>query len=449
MKSTVETPELTQAVVTIEVEYEELKPEFTNAYKEIANQVNVPGFRKGHVPPRIIDQRFGRGLVIQDVVNRVVPTYLGEAIDEHELVSLGQPNVDVRELPNEKGAPGGKLVFAANLNVVAPFELPEYQGYELEVDPVEADEAAVERELTALRKRFAILKTVERPAQDEDFLTIDIVAKSGDEELDSMIGVSYELGSGTMLEGQDEVLRGASAGDQVEFKATLPGGEHAGKEADISVTLVSVKERELPEVDDDFAMMVSEFDTAEEMLEDLRKVVGKVKRDEQAIQARDRLLDKLLDDAQIVLPEPVVEQLIGEATGEDATDEDKQKAREAIERDIRRTVLLDKLGKSVDVQVTQEELLEFLVMSARQNNVDLAQVVSNPDQMRNMTVELGRNKSLVLALREVAVKDTDGNPVDLSDYTKEVVENQEAALEVLAEEEAERAAAEEADAEDE
>lgn len=427
MRSTVETPEPTKAVVTVEVEYGEMEPQFAAAYKDVAQQVNIPGFRKGHVPPRIIDQRFGRAVVIQEVVNKVVPGYLAQAITENKLTALGEPDLEVTGLPNEKGEPGGQLVFVVKLDVVPDFDLPEYQGYQLEVDAVNITDEDVQKEVDSLRTRFATLKTVERAAQERDFLTIDISATIDGKEIDSMSDVSYELGSGTMLEGQDEALTGASAGETVEFTSTIPAGEHEGETAQVSVTLTAVKERELPEVDDEFAMMVSEFDTAAEMLDDLRQGVTRNKRGTQVVQARERLLDKLIEESGIVLPEPAVETFLNQRLSEEGEEAEKEEIRQQLEREMRRTVLLDKLVEENNVQMDQDELLEFLFMTARQMGMDYSELFADHNRIQSMAADMTRNKALVLALREVKVTDSEGNEVDLSEFTRDLTAERKAA----------------------
>ncbi len=270
MKSTVETLEPTKVRLTVEVPFEELKSEMDKAYKEIAGQVNIPGFRKGHVPPRIIDQRFGRAAVIEQVVNQVLPGHYSDAVNENDLRPMAQPTVDVTEIPNVTGTQGGQLVFTAEVDVVPAFELPEIdEKLVVEVEPTEVTEEDVEKELEDLRGRFATLKTINRKAKTGDFATIDLVATIDGEQVDSASDVSYEIGSGTMLDGQDTALRKTHAGDVVTFTSTLKGGEHEGEEAEVTLTVKSVKERELPEADDDFAQMVSEFDTIEELREEV------------------------------------------------------------------------------------------------------------------------------------------------------------------------------------
>ncbi len=417
MKSTVETLEPTKVKMVVEVDYDELKPAMDKAYKEIGSQVNIPGFRKGHVPPRIIDQRFGRGVVIEQVVNQVVPEYLSQAIVENELRPLAEPSIEVKTVPNIEGPEGGTLEFEAEMDVVPDFDLPPLEGIEVEVDPILVSDEDVDAELLELRGRFASLKNLDRAAEDGDFLALDISAVVDGDEIDQLTDVSYELGSGSMLEGQDEALRGASAGDEVEFTSEILGGEHAGKQADITVVVQGVKERELPDVDDDFAMMVSEFDTAQELVEDTRAQVREAKRGQQALQARDRLLENLVENSEILLPQSVIDSEVARRTDEDTDDEVKAQLVEAISKDIRQQILLDTLAHERQVQVGQQELVDFMMQTARNFGMDVNQMLSDQQQVQNMYGELARTKALVSVLADAVVTDTDGESVDLSEFT--------------------------------
>ncbi len=401
----------------MEVDYDELKPAMDQAYKEIGSQVNIPGFRKGHVPPRIIDQRFGRGVVIEQVVNQVVPEYLSQAIVENEVRPLAEPAIEVKSVPNTEGPVGGTLEFEAEMDVVPDFDLPPLDGIEVEVDPIEVTDQDVDAELLDLRGRFASLKNLDRAAEDGDFLTLDISAVIDGEEIDQLTDVSYELGSGTMLEGQDEALRGANAGDEVEFTSEILGGEHAGQDAAVTVVVQGVKERELPDVDDDFAMMVSEFDTAQELVEDTRKQVREAKRGQQALQARDRLLDVLVENSEILLPQSVIDSEVARRTDEDSDEELKAQIAEAISKDMRQQILLDLLAQERQVQIGQQELIDFMMQTARNFGMDINQMLSDQRQVQNMYGELARTKALVSVLADAVVTDADGQAVDLSEFT--------------------------------
>ena len=446
MKSTVETLEPTKVRLTVEIPVEELKSEMDKAYKSIANQVSIPGFRKGHVPARIIDQRFGRAAVIEQVVNEVLPGQYSAAVSENELRPMSQPEVEVTEIPSTTGELTGQLVFTAQVDVVPAFDLPEYgKDTVIEVDPVEVTDEDVQEELDALRGRFASLKTIKRQAKTGDFATIDLVATINGEEVDSVSDVSYEIGSGTMLDGQDTALRKTHAGDVVTFTSTLKGGEHEGEEAEVTLTVKSVKERELPEADDDFAQMVSEFDTIDELKEDLKKQAAQTKQSQQALQARDRLVENLLSRTEILLPESVIEHELSHRVAEDASAKVKKEAREAIEKEYRTEILAEELAKKNEVQVGQQELFDYAIQMSQNYGMDINRLFSDPQQISAVVADLGRAKALIEVLSEVTVKDTAGNDVDLSEFLGKG--DEEAAAEAAAETvaEVEEAAAEIAD----
>ena len=446
MKSTVETLEPTKVRLTVEIPVEELKSEMDKAYKSIANQVSIPGFRKGHVPARIIDQRFGRAAVIEQVVNEVLPGQYSAAVSENELRPMSQPEVEVTEIPSTTGELTGQLVFPAQVDVVPAFDIPEYgKDTVIEVDPVEVTDEDVQEELDALRGRFASLKTIKRQAKTGDFATIDLVATINGEEVDSVSDVSYEIGSGTMLDGQDTALRKTHAGDVVTFTSTLKGGEHEGEEAEVTLTVKSVKERELPEADDDFAQMVSEFDTIDELKEDLKKQAAQTKQSQQALQARDRLVENLLSRTEILLPESVIEHELSHRVAEDASAKAKKEAREAIEKEYRTEILAEELAKKNEVQVGQQELFDYAIQMSQTYGMDINRLFSDPQQISAVVADLGRAKALIEVLSEVTVKDTAGNDVDLSEFLGK--SDEEAAAEAAAETvaEVEEAAAEIAD----
>ncbi len=446
MKSTVETLEPTKVRLTVEIPVEELKSEMDKAYKSIANQVSIPGFRKGHVPARIIDQRFGRAAVIEQVVNEVLPGQYSAAVSENELRPMSQPEVEVADIPSTTGELTGQLVFTAQVDVVPAFDIPEYgKDTVIEVDPVEVTDEDVQEELDALRGRFASLKTIKRQAKTGDFATIDLVATINGEEVDSVSDVSYEIGSGTMLDGQDTALRKTHAGDVVTFTSTLKGGEHEGEEAEVTLTVKSVKERELPEADDDFAQMVSEFDTIDELKEDLKKQAAQTKQSQQALQARDRLVENLLSRTEILLPESVIEHELSHRVAEDASAKAKKEAREAIEKEYRTEILAEELAKKNEVQVGQQELFDYAIQMSQTYGMDINRIFSDPQQISAVVADLGRAKALIEVLSEVTVKDTAGNDVDLSEFLGK--SDEEAAAEAAAETvaEVEEAAAEIAD----
>ena len=422
MKSTVENLDPARIKLTVEVPYEELKPSLDAAYKEIGSQVQVPGFRRGHVPARVIDQRVGRASVIQEAVNTELPNRYRDAMVESGRVPLLQPEVEVTELPNVTGENGGQLAFTAEVTVRPEFDLPKLDSAELTVDAVEVTDEDIDSELDSLRARFGSLKSVGRKAKTGDFVTIDLSAVIDGEEVDSVSGVSYEIGKGNMLEGLDDALSGLRAGESTTFTTRLAGGEHAGEEAEVTVTATAVKERELPEADDDFAMEASEFDTIDELREDLRRQVAERRAGDQAIAARDALLENLRAQVSFDVPADVVDNEIKQhltAEGKEEDDEHAEEIREDVTASVRDQILLDVLAESLEVGVGQDELIDYLVQTAQQYGMEPAQFMQGAQQAGQIPAflsELARNKSLAMALRQVTVKDSEGKVLDLSEF---------------------------------
>ena len=418
MKSAVETLTPTRVKLTVEVPAADLKPRLDAAYRTIGAQVQIPGFRKGKVPNRIIDQRFGRGAVVQEAVNEALPEYYTQAVAEHDIRPLGQPEINLTQLPM---AEGEDFSFEAEVDVVPAFELPDFSTIAVEVDPVTVSEEDITTRMDALRGRFASLKPVKRKAKTGDHTTIDLSATIGEDEIDSVTGVSYEIGSGNMLEGLDKALRGTKAGETVEFTAPLAGGDRAGEEADVVVTVQSVKERELPELDDEFAQLASPHDTLAELEADLRAQAEQGAKFEQGISARDKVLDAMLALVDIPVPANLVEEevhrhLEGESRLED--DEHRAEVTESTTKAMKTQFLLDALVARDSIEVDQGELIEYIMMTAQQygmNPQQFAQSIDQQGQVPAMVAEVGRRKALASVLELATVTDTDGNAVDLNE----------------------------------
>jgi trigger factor len=435
VKSAVEKLGPTRVKLSVEVPYEELKPSVDEAYKAIGSQIQVPGFRKGKVPARIIDQRIGRPAVLQEAINEALPNFYSQALAENELRPMGQPEVEVTEVPVDDAQP---LKFDAELDTAPEFDLPDFSQITVEVDPLNVSDEDVDKEFDALRERFGTLAGVERAAADGDSVTIDLKATIGDEEIDDVSGINYLIGSANMLEGLDEALTGLSAGDTKTFTAPLAGGDHEGEDADVTVTVQAVKERQLPDLDDDFAQMASEHDTLDEMRAEVTEQVEKGKRFEQGVQARDKALDHLLETLDLPLPEKVIEDEVHQhLENEDRLEDDEHRAEvdESTRKSIKTQLILDKLVERDDVQVSQEELIEYIVMSAQQYGMDpnqFAQVLDQQGQVPAIMGEVARRKALASVLDEIKVVDTDGNEVDLSELDDEDEEVEGATDEVAA-----------------
>jgi trigger factor len=406
VKSAVETLNPTRVKLSVEVPFEELRPSLDAAYRTIGSQIQVPGFRRGKVPARIIDQRVGRGAVLEEAVNEALPRFYSEAVEESKIRPLGQPEVEITEAPDP--TQGGDLKFSVEVDVRPEITVPDYSSI------------SVEGELTALRQRFGTLVGVERPAAQGDFVSIDLSAEIDGEQIDAVTGVSYEIGSGNMLDGLDEALAGMSAGETKNFSAPLAGGDREGQDADVTVTVQSVKERELPELDDEFAQLASEFDTLEELTGDLRSKAEHAKRLEQGVQARDKVLDALLDATEIPVPPALVEaEVHSHLENENRLEDDEHRAEvgENATKALRAQFLLDAIVEKEQVSVSQPELVEYLVVSAQQYGMtpdQFAQAVDQAGQIQAMVAEVARRKALAVVLEHATVTDASGNPVDLT-----------------------------------
>lgn len=428
----------TRAKLTITVTPEELKPSIAHAYEHIAEQINVPGFRKGKVPPPIIDQRVGKAAVLEHAVNEGLDGFYRAAVTEHELRPLGRPAADIVEWPNEKDF-SGDLLLSIEVDVRPEIELPAYDGLELTVDSVEIDENEVTEELDRLRSRFGTLITVDRPAKTGDFVTLDLVAEIDGAQVDTANGISYEVGSGELLAGIDEALDSLTAGETTTFTSSLLGGEHEGAEAEITVTVTAVKERELPEADDDFAQIASEFDTIAELTESLKEQVGRNKTFGQGTQARDLLVEKLIELADVPVADSVIEDEVHrhlESENRLEDDEHRAEVTEASTKSFKSQIILDKIAEVENVQVSQDELTQYLVQGAAQygmNPQEFVQILSEQGQIPAMVGEVARNKALAIALGKAKVTDADGKAVDLSEFTAVGEDEAEAEAEVVAE----------------
>lgn len=437
VNSTVEKLSPTRVKLHITVSPEELKPSITHAYEHIAQDVQIPGFRKGKVPAPIIDQRIGRVAVLEHAVSEGLDGFYREAVAANELRVLGRPSAEVTEWPNEKDF-SGDLEVEVEVDVRPDFELPDFEGTTIEVEAAEVDEAAIDEELDRLRARFGTLVTVDRPAAAGDFVELDLVATIDGAEIDRAEGVSYEVGSGELLEGIDDAIESLTAGEDTTFRSKLVGGEHAGEEAEVSVTVKSVKERELPEADDDFAQIASEFDTIAELRESLKDRVGQQSVFAQGSAARDKLVETLLEQVDIPVPPQLIEDEVHnhlESEGRLEDDVHRAEVAEASEKQFKTQMLLDKIAEQTNVQVSQDELTQYLVQSAAQYGMapkEFVNALQQGNQLPALVGEVARNKALAVALGKVKVVDTNGNPVDLTGFV--AVEDEEAAEEEVVEE---------------
>ena len=436
MKSTVEQLSPTRVRINVEVPFAELQPDFDRAYKQLAQQVRLPGFRPGKAPAKLLEARIGRGAVLEQVVNDALPSRYSQAVTSSDVRPLGQPEIEITKIED-----GEELVFTAEVDVRPAITLPDLRALKISVDPIEVGDDDVDAQLQSLRARFGTLTGVERPAQEGDFVSIDLSASVDGEEVPdaSTTGLSHEVGSGQLIEGLDEAIIGLSAGETRVFPTTLAAGAHAGQEAQVSVTVESVKERELPEPDDEFAQLASEFDTIDELKANLADQVRRLKRIQQAEKIRDVALDTLLEQVDVPLPEAIVqaqvddtvhnalhglehdeakfaEMLTEQGSSREEFDAD---ARSGAEKAVKTQLLMDALADDLNVQVGQNDLTERLVLMSRQYGIEPQQLLSylqENNQLPAMFADVRRGLTVAAVVEAATVTDTDGNVIDTAEF---------------------------------
>jgi trigger factor len=432
VKTDVEELSPTRVKLSVEVPFDELKPSIDKAYREVGRQVRIPGFRPGRVPPRIIDQRIGRAPVLEQAVNDAIPELYGRAVEESELFALGRPEVEITSLDD-----GKELSFTAEVDVRPKFDLPALDSISVTVENATVTPDDVEEYLSSLRERFASLKGVQRPAESGDFVSIDLSATVDGEPVEDAqaSGLSYEVGSGSMLEGLDDALTGMPAGESKTFSTELAGGEHAGDQAEVTVTAHSVKVKELPDFDDDFAQLASEFDTIGELRADTRQRLEAMRRQQQAVQARDHALDALIDQVDVPLPESIVQEeahrlehsmhdqveragadwgtyleMVGKSQEEFSAD-----LQEQSRRSVKVGLVLDQVARQEDLGVDDAELSYFVTQQAQQMGVEpelLARQIAEGGQIGAAAAEVLRGKAMALLASRVKIQDEAGHELD-------------------------------------
>ncbi|MEV8191043.1 MULTISPECIES: trigger factor [Rhodococcus] len=435
MKSTVEQLSPTRVRINVEVPFEELQPDFDRAFKALAGQVRIPGFRPGKAPRKILEARVGRGAVLDQVINEAIQSRYSEAVTANDVKVISQPEIDVTKLEDNV-----ELAFTAEVDVRPEITLPDFSEIAVTVDPVEITDEDIAEQLLSLRQRFGTLTGVERPVQDGDFVSIDLSATVDGNEVPEAAteGLSHEVGSGQLIDGLDEAIIGLSAGESKEFTSTLVAGEYAGKEAVVTVKVNTVKQRELPEADDEFAQLASEFDTIGELEADLRERVQRVKQVEQAGQIRDKVLEVLLETVDIPVPEAAVQAEVDsalhdaiheldhdetklnellEAQGSSREEFDKE-ARESAERSVKTQLLLDAIAEAENTTVEQQELTERIFFQAQRYGIppeQFIQQISQANQLGAVFADVRRGKALGTVVDRANVTDTTGATVDTAE----------------------------------
>ncbi|WP_176561936.1 trigger factor [Mycolicibacterium palauense] len=436
MKSTVEQLSPTRVRINVEVPFTELEPDFDRAFKALAQQVRLPGFRPGKAPRKLLEARIGRGAVLEQVVNDALPARYSEAVTSTEVKPLGQPEIEVTKIEDDV-----ELVFTAEVDIRPDISLPDLSTLTVTVDPVEVTDEDVDAELQNLRARFGTLTGVERPIVEGDFVSLDLSATVDGEEVPEAKteGLSHEVGSGQLIEGLDEQLVGMSAGETKEFTTALAAGAHAGKDAVVTVTVGSVKERELPEADDEFAQLASEFDTIEELKESLTDQVKRYKSIEQAEKIRDAALEMLLEQVEVPLPESIVQAQIDETVHNaiHGLDHDEAKfeamlaeqgssreefdadTRSSAEKAVKTQLLMDAIADDLEIQPGQNDITERLMLMSRQYGMEpqqLIQALQQNNQLPVLFADVRRGLAVAAVVEAATVKDTEGAVVDTSEF---------------------------------
>jgi trigger factor len=417
VKSNVETLSPTRVKISVEVAFEELSPYIADAYKKLAAQINVPGFRKGKVPAAMVEQRVGRPAILDEAINTALPEFYGQAAREHTLLVIGRPVVDIKEFKDNE-----KLDFTVEVSVRPEVTLPDFSKITVTVDNAEVTDADLDEQIDELRARFGTLHTVERAAKSGDFVTVDLTARINGEEVDGgkANDISYEVGSNRMIDGLDEALVGMSAGDTKTFTTQLVGQKDDEK-GDVEIALKVVKERELPAVDDAFAKLASEFDTVAELKADFTERLARIKKLEQGAQARDLLVEKLLADLTIEVPDDLVleevnSHLEGEGRLEDAVH--RAEVDKEVRDGIKSEFLLDSIVKAEDVQITEVELTDYLVRMSQRYGMgpeQFAQELQKAGQITQVIAEVTRAKALASVLGRISVVDKAGTTIELEE----------------------------------
>jgi trigger factor len=436
VKSTVEKLSPTRVRINVEVPFTELEPDIDKAFKQLATQIRLPGFRPGKAPRKLLEARVGRGAVLEQVVNDALPGRYSEAVTSSSLQPIGQPEIEITKLEDNE-----ELVFTAEVDVRPEIDIPDLSALKITVDPIVVEDTDVDAELESLQKRFGTLTGVDRAAEDGDFVSIDLSATIDGEDVPEAQteGLSHELGSGQLIEGLDEAIIGLKEGESKTFTTTLVAGDHAGQEAEVTVTLKSVKTRELPELDDEFAQLASEYDTIDELKASLREQVERVKRVAQAEQIRDKAIEALLEQVDVPLPEAVVQAQVDDTLHNaiHGLDHDEDKFAESLaeqgssreefdadnrsnaEKAIKTQLLMDAIADKLDVQVGQNDITERLVLMSRQYGIEpqqLIQMLQQNNQLPAMFADVRRGLTVAAVVHGATVTDSDGTEIDTAEF---------------------------------
>ena len=416
MKTNVEKLNPTRVKLTITVDQTDFKPALDAAYKTVSQQVNIPGFRKGKVPSSVLDQRVGKDMILAQAINDGMDDFYRQALATEKLIPLSTPQADVKQAPTA-AEPNLDLIIELEVEVRPEFKLPEYKGLKVKVDALKVAKLDIETELDSLRARFGTLKTVDRPAANGDFTSIDLTAQIDGKNIDTATDISYEIGSGQLLDGIDEALETLTAGETTTFRSKLAGGDLAGQEAEVTVTLNAVKDRELPKADDEFAQLASEFDTIEELKKNIEAQLEVTLARKQILQARDLIIDQLVEKAKIPVSAEAVNREVEshlEGEGRQADDAHRKEVTEETEKNFRTQVLLDAVSEAEEIKVEDQELIEYLAFTSRNYGMEpneFIKQVASAGQVPAFVGELTRRKAVDALVAAAEIVDSKGNKI--------------------------------------
>lgn len=432
MQTTLEETDRHIVRLSVEVPPEEFARDLDRAYRKVAGQVRIPGFRKGRVPKPVIDARVGRHVVLEEFVHDSVPAYYLRAVREHELAPIADPEIDVGDVDTTK-----PLRFTATVTVRPRLKLePEdYTGIRVDAPPSEPTEKEIEEYIDALRERFAELETVSRPARKGDYVLADVRATVHGREVPEATRIGYleEIGSNKLAPELDAELEGRRTGEIVKFNARLPDGlgeEVAEREVTFTALVKDVKAKKLPDADDEFAKTASEFDTIEELRADVREKLAFLKGEEAKAIVRDRVLSKLVENVDVDLPDQLVDEETEERveratrrarqaglTLEQVLDQQgwdqlrfRSDARAHAVRAIEGDLVLEAIARNEGLGATPEEIekeIETLAEATGRDAREVRRTVERTGQIVTLAGDIIRSKALDLVVERADVASGD------------------------------------------
>ena len=447
MQTTVETTDRHVVRLSVEVPPEEFAKDLDRAYRKVANQVKIPGFRKGKVPRQIIDARIGRDAVVEEFLHDAVPAYYIKAVREHELAPIADPEFEP-ELHDIQVRDGTPIRFTATVEVRPRLHLePEqYKGIKVDAPSGEPTEHEIDQYIDALRDRFAELEAVSRPARPGDYALADVRATVHDREIAeaSRLGFLTEVGSEELVPELDKELEGKRKGEIVKFNAKLPdrfGPDLAGTEVTFTAIVKEVKSKRLPDADDEFAKTASEFDTLQELREDARAKMRAYKEADVRVEVRDRVLQKLVDQVDVELPERLVDEetedrvqraerrasqagtTLDAALATEGWDElrFRSDARAHAIRGLKADLVLEAVARAEDIQASNEDLEREIVALGQATDRDpreVARIIERSGQVTSLASDIIRSKALDLLVESADVTEQDApaaSPPDLDE----------------------------------